>query len=260
MRLDNYLVEKNYFPTRSKAQIAIKNRNIYCDDKCITKNSYQVDETNNIEIQGEVLKYVSKGGLKLEKAINNFNIDLKDKIMCDIGSSTGGFSDCAIENGVGKIYAIDVGNDQMDEKVKNDKRVNLYENTDFRDIDENAFSDIEIVTIDVSFISVSKLLNKINQFRNIREIVCLVKPQFECGMEVAHKYKGVVNSKQIHFEVISKVINAFKDIDFNVSGLTFSPIQGGSGNIEYLLYLTKNNLKYTYNINDVIKEAFNNFK
>ena len=141
-RIDIELVNRNIIDTRSKAQEAIKNGNVYCNNKCITKNSFQVMDSDTLEIKGELLKYVSRGGLKLEKALNEFNISLKDKIMCDIGSSTGGFSDCAIQNGVKEIYAIDVGSNQFDSKLRNNSKIHLFENTDFRNIDSSILENV----------------------------------------------------------------------------------------------------------------------
>ena len=260
MRLDNYLVENDYFDTRNKAQIAIKNNNVFVNNKCINKNSYIVNSNDEVKIVGEVLKYVSKGGLKLEKAINEFNIDLSNKIMCDIGSSTGGFSDVALQNNIKKIYAIDVGSNQMDKKIRNNKKIVLYENTDFRKIDSNILLDVYIITIDVSFISVTKLLPYIDKLNNVKEIVCLIKPQFECGMEIASKYKGIILNKDIHKDIIERVIKEFNNINYYVNGLTYSPIRGGSGNIEYLLYLTKIDNNYKYDIDNIIRDGFKNKK
>ena len=257
-RIDIELVNRNIIDTRSKAQEAIKNGIVYCNNKCITKNSFQVMNSDNLEIKGELLKYVSRGGLKLEKALNEFNISLKDKIMCDIGSSTGGFSDCAIQNGVKEIYAIDVGSNQFDTTLRSNPKIHLYENTDFRNMDSLVLKNVNIVTIDVSFISVTKLISKISSLPCCEEIMCLVKPQFECGKENADKYKGVVLNKSIHNEVICNLITAFKEIGFNAVGLTFSPITGGNGNIEYLLYLKKNSLEATLNINKIVNDAFKN--
>ena len=255
MRLDNYIVQKGLFNTRNKAQTAIKSGHIYVDNKCIKKCSFTVDDTNKIFIKGNPEKYVSRAGFKLEKAINTFNINLKDKIMCDIGSSTGGFCDCALQNNIKKIYAIDVGSNQMVEKLKKNDKIFLFENTDFRNIDEKIINDATIITIDISFISVTKIIPKIKMLKNVDEIVCLVKPQFECGKQVADKYKGVVLNKKVHFNVILNLINKFNQISFYANGLTYSPIRGGSGNIEYLLYLTKNN-KEMKNIYQIVNDAF----
>ena len=255
-RLDIELVNRNIIDTRSKAQEAIKNSVVYCNKKCITKNSFQVQDSDVLEIKGDLLKYVSRGGLKLEKALNEFNINLHGKVMCDIGSSTGGFSDCAIQNGVKEIIAVDVGSNQFDKKLRTNSKIHLYENTDFRKIDEYILANVNIVTIDVSFISVTKLIPKIASLPNCNEIVCLVKPQFECGKENADKFKGVILSKSIHNEVICKLIDAFRDYGFIINGLTFSPIKGGNGNIEYLLYLKKNIESCSYNITKIVNEAF----
>ena len=255
-RIDIELLNRNIIDTRAKAQAAIKSGVVYCNNKCITKNSFQVLETDIIEIKGELLKYVSRGGLKLEKALTEFNINLKDKIMCDIGSSTGGFSDCAIQNGIKEIYAIDVGSNQFDKTLRFNPKIHLFENTDFRNMNECVLKDVNIVTIDVSFISVTKLISKIAMLPNCNEIVCLIKPQFECGKENADKYKGIVLNKAIHNEVICNIINNFKEYEFISSGLTFSPIKGGNGNIEYLLYLKKNGLNCSLDITTVINSAF----
>ena len=259
-RIDIELVNRNLIDTRAKAQNAIKEGLIYCNDKLVTKCSLDVSENDIIEIKGELLKYVSRGGLKLEKALKEFSINLSGKVMCDIGSSTGGFSDCAIQNGVKEIYAIDVGSNQLDEKLKALSNIHLYESTDFRNMDNAILESVDIVTIDVSFISVTKLISKIGELDNAKEIMCLVKPQFECGKENADKYKGIINNKQIHFDVIEKLKNEFSSIGFYMNGLTYSPIKGGSGNIEYLMYLEKgvdsasgnNNI----DIRHIINEAF----
>ncbi|MBO5141735.1 MAG: TlyA family RNA methyltransferase [Clostridia bacterium] len=238
-RLDNELLEKGLFKTKSKAQQAIKSGIIYCNGKQITKCGYEVNEQTKIEIKGEVLKYVSRGGLKLEKALRTWNIDLTNKIMIDIGSSTGGFSDCAIQNGIEKIYAIDVGTEQFDKILAQNPKINLYEQTDFRTIDEEIIKDAMLITIDVSFISVTKLIEKISKLENVKEIICLIKPQFECGKEIADKFKGVILDKEVHNEVIKNVTNSFENIGYSCEGVTISPIKGGDGNTEYLAYLKK---------------------
>ena len=240
-RLDNELLEKGFFKTKSKAQQAIKSGIIYCDDKQITKCGYEVSDQTKIEIKGEILKYVSRGGLKLEKALKEWNIDLSNKIMIDIGSSTGGFSDCAIQNGIEKIYAIDVGSEQFDKELAKNSRVILMEKTDFRTIPADMVKDANFATIDVSFISVSKLTEKISCLTNIQEIVCLIKPQFECGKEAADKYKGVILDKQLRKNAILKIKECFENIGFNCVGVTESPIKGGDGNVEYLAYFSKSN-------------------
>jgi len=274
-RLDQELVERNLFKTRSKAAQAIKAGNIVCDGKKITKCGYEVTNDTKIEIVGEVLQYVSRGGLKLEKAIRTWKIELKDKIMLDIGSSTGGFSDCAIQNGIKKVFAIDVGRDQFDTELAKNPKICLMEQTDFRDITEEKIKDANLITIDVSFISVTKLLNKISQLTNVKEIICLIKPQFECGKEIADQYRGIILNSKVHQELIEKIVNAFCEIYFDCQGITCSPIQGGDGNIEYLAYFQKKKVESLINekskveekknakkewIVETVKEAFENLR
>lgn len=254
-RIDIELVKRGIFETRNKAQNEIKNKIVYCNNVCITKPSFDVTDTDIIEIKGEKLKYVSRGGLKLEKAIKEFNINLNDKILIDIGSSTGGFSDCAIQNGIKKVYAIDVGTDQFDKNLRQNNKINLYENTDFRNIDNNIINDANIASIDVSFISVTKLTSKLKELTNLSEIICLIKPQFECGKEVSDKYKGVPLDKEVHKSVIENVIKSFKENNYYINNLTSSPIKGGNGNIEYLAYFKRDNEK-NIDIEKVINEAF----
>ena len=254
-RIDIELVKRGIFETRNKAQNEIKNKIIYCNNICITKPSFDVSDTDTLEIKGEKLKYVSRGGLKLEKAIKEFNIDLKDKILIDIGSSTGGFSDCAIQNNIKKIYAIDVGTNQFDKKLRLNSKINLYENTDFRNIDNNIINDANIASIDVSFISVTKLTSKLNELNNLKEIICLIKPQFECGKEISDKYRGVPLNKEVHYKVINDVINSFEENNFYINNLTSSPIKGGNGNIEYLAYF-KRDKERSINIEEVVNKAF----
>lgn len=254
-RIDIELVKRGIFETRNKAQNEIKNKIVYCNNICITKPAFDVTENDIIEIKGEKLKYVSRGGLKLEKAIKEFNIDLKDKTLIDIGSSTGGFSDCALQNGIKKVYAIDVGTDQFDKNLRLNNKINLYENTDFRSVDNSIINDANIASIDVSFISVTKLTNKLKELTNLKEIICLIKPQFECGKETSDKYKGVPLNKEVHESVIKNVIKSFKENNYYINNITSSPIKGGNGNIEYLAYFTKNN-ESKIDIQKIINEAF----
>ena len=255
-RIDIELVNRKLVETRAKAQEAIKKGIIYCNNNQITKCSFNVKDDDTVEIKGELLKYVSRGGLKLEKALKEFDVQLEGKVMCDIGSSTGGFSDCAIKNGVKEIYAIDVGSNQFDKKLRKMPNIHLYENTDFRNMNKELLNDVNIITIDVSFISVTKLIPQISVLDNVKEIVCLVKPQFECGKDNADKYRGVVLNKEIHNEVINNIVKSFNKIGFYARGLTDSPIRGGSGNIEYLLYLTKDSASNNIEIIKTIKTAF----
>lgn len=254
-RIDIELVKRGIFETRNKAQNEIKNKIVYCNNVCITKPAFDVTNTDIIEIKGEKLKYVSRGGLKLEKAIKEFNIDLKDKTLIDIGSSTGGFSDCALQNGIKKVYAIDVGTDQFDKTLRLNNKIILYENTDFRNIDNNIINDANIASIDVSFISVTKLTSKLKELTNLKEVICLIKPQFECGKEISDKYRGVPLNKEVHKSVIENVIKSFKDNNYYINNLTSSPIKGGNGNIEYLAYF-KRDKERSINVEEVVNKAF----
>ena len=254
-RLDNYLVMHNIVTSRSKGQYEIEKGNVLVNGKVITKSSYKVSSEDEITIK-DVFDYVSKGALKLLKAKESFNIDFNNKVMLDIGSSTGGFSEVALRNNISKVIAIDVGKDQFDNKLKIDSRVELHEETDIRDY--NVMDEIDIVTIDVSFISVTKFIDKLKDI-NPNEIVLLIKPQFECGKEIADKYKGVPLNKEVHYNVINNTIKSFNEIGFNIQKLTYSPIKGGSGNIEYLGYFIKDKSN-NIDINNVIDEAFNTLK
>lgn len=256
MRLDNILVLKGLFKSRNKSQEAIKNGIVFCDGKQIKKPSFEVSLDTDIKIDGEVLPYVSRAGLKLEKAVTVFNLNFHNKVMLDIGSSTGGFTDCAIQKGVNKVVAVDVGSNVMEETLRCHEKVELYEQTDIRELDLNIANQCQIATIDVSFISVLKILPTLATFENIEEIMCLIKPQFECGKALADKYKGVILDKSVHKEVISNIIYEFKNYGYACIGLDYSPIKGGSGNIEYLAYFKKNKISKLVNIKSVVDKAF----
>ena len=252
-RLDSLLVKKRLVTSRTRGEYEIKNGNVLVDGKVVTKPSTKVSAESEIVINNK-FDYVSKGALKLLKAIDSFNLDLSNKVMLDIGSSTGGFSDVALRNNIKKVIAVDVGTDQFDKELQKDNRIELHENTDIRTF--NITEEIDMVTIDVSFISVTKIISKLEEIIP-KEIVLLIKPQFECGKEISDKYKGIPLNKEVHKEVIKKVINSFIDINYNISGLTYSPITGGSGNIEYLAYFTKDNEK-EIDIEEIINNAFKN--
>ena len=254
-RLDIELVNRQICQTRSKAQMEIKNSNILVNRKTITKPAFNVESTDVITLKHEVLEYVSRGGLKLEKALNDFNIDLTDKTMLDIGSSTGGFTDCALKHNIKEVVCVDVGSNQLDETIRNNEKVHVFENTDIRNFDNPLLSNIDIVTIDVSFISVTKIVDKLNII-NAKEIICLIKPQFECGKTIADKYKGIVLDKEVHEKVIKNIVNSFKEINYNLKNITFSPVKGGNGNIEYLAYFTKEEINSTINFKDLVSTTF----
>ena len=247
-RLDAVLVEQGFFDTRSKAQAAIMAGQILVNDLKVDKPGTQVTDEVKIKIIGNKLPYVSRGGLKLEKALKVFPISLQDKTVADIGASTGGFTDCSLQNGARKVYAIDVGYGQLAWSLRNDERVVNMERTNVRYLDEASLPErIQIATIDVAFISLDKVLPAVKKLLSDDGcVIALVKPQFEAGREKVGK-KGVVRDPKVHEEVIEKVINMARDEKFGIGGLDYSPIKGPEGNIEYLLYLTLNE---SDNIND----------
>ena len=240
-RLDVLLVEKGLAPSREKAKAIIMAGIVYVDGNKEDKAGTTFPENAVIEVKGKTLPYVSRGGLKLEKAMQKFPITLSGKVCMDVGSSTGGFTDCMLQNGATKVYAIDVGHGQLAWKLRNDERVVCMEKTNIRyvvpeDIDElAAFS-----SIDVSFISLTKVLLPVkNLLTEDGQVVCLIKPQFEAGREKVGK-KGVVRDRAVHEEVIRMVMDYASSIDFYALALDFSPVKGPEGNIEYLLFLSKN--------------------
>ena len=240
-RLDVLLVEKGLAPSREKAKAIIMAGIVYVDGNKEDKAGTTFPENAVIEVKGKTLPYVSRGGLKLEKAMEIFPITLSGKVCMDVGSSTGGFTDCMLQNGATKVYAIDVGHGQLAWKLRNDERVVCMEKTNIRyvvpeDIDElAAFS-----SIDVSFISLTKVLLPVkNLLTEDGQVVCLIKPQFEAGREKVGK-KGVVRDRAVHEEVIRMVMDYASSIDFYPLALDFSPVKGPEGNIEYLLFLSKN--------------------
>lgn len=240
-RLDVLLVEKGLAPSREKAKAIIMAGIVYVDGNKEDKAGTTFPENAGIEVKGKTLPYVSRGGLKLEKAMQKFPITLSGKVCMDVGSSTGGFTDCMLQNGATKVYAIDVGHGQLAWKLRNEERVVCMEKTNIRyvvpeDIDElAAFS-----SIDVSFISLTKVLLPVkNLLTEDGQVVCLIKPQFEAGREKVGK-KGVVRDRAVHEEVIRMVMDYASSIDFYPLALDFSPVKGPEGNIEYLLFLSKN--------------------
>ena len=257
MRIDKYLVENSYFETRNKAVHAIKSGIVFCDGKVIIKPSFVISK-GKVTINGSPLKYVSKGGLKLEKALESFSINLENKKMLDIGSSTGGFTDCALQNNVDSVIAVDVGSNQMVDKVKKNAKVSLYEGQDIRTLNKSLMLDVDLTTIDVSFISVTKFISIFDNMDNLKEIICLIKPQFECGKEVAKRYRGIVLNNEVHSSVIKDVINEFNQYNFYLNGLVTSPIKGGSGNLEYLAYFKKdlNSNNQMINIDKLVNSNF----
>ena len=248
MRLDLYLVENNFFKTRNKAKQAIDDKAIYVDDKLITKASFDVLPDSKVEIRGDICPFVSRGGYKLFGAIKAFNLDFKDKVIVDIGSSTGGFTDCSLQNGAKRVYAIDVGTNQLDEKLRNDSRVISMENTNILDV-VSFDSEIDYLVMDVSFVSIEYLLPGINKLINDNNsLVCLIKPQFELGK--AYIKNGIVKDRNLHIKVLKQVNEALEIYNLGIKKLIPSPILGGSGNKEFLA-LIERNVKSNINFIDV---------
>ena len=236
-RLDVLLVKRGLAVSREKAKSVIMAVIVYLEHKKEDKAGSMFPDTVKIEVRGNTLKYVSRGGLKLEKAMTHFGVTLDKKVCMDVGASTGGFTDCMLQNGAVKVYAIDVGHGQLDWKLRNDERVVCMEKTNIRYVVPQEPADFS--SIDVSFISLTKVLLPVyHLLKDDGEVVCLIKPQFEAGREKVGK-KGVVRDPAVHEEVIDKVIAYAKSIGYAVRHLEFSPIKGPEGNIEYLLHIQK---------------------
>lgn len=240
-RLDLILVDRGFFDSRQVSRTNIMCGNVLVDGIKIYKPGEKLNEMVNIEILNKKEnQYVSRAGAKLKKAIDEFEINLIDKVCFDIGASTGGFTDCMLKEGAKKVYAIDVGYGQLDYKLRVDDRVEVIERTNVRYIEEDRFDTKgDFATIDVSFISLEKVLVKVFSFlSDSGKIVALIKPQFEAGKDKVNK-KGIVKDKQVHFEVICRILDFIRSNGYGILNLTFSPIKGGNGNIEFLVYLSK---------------------
>ncbi len=241
-RLDVLLVQRGHAASREKAKAVIMSGNVFVDGQREDKAGAVFDpEKVHIEVKGNHQKYVSRGGLKLEKAVERFGVELKDAVCMDIGASTGGFTDYMLQNGAGKVYSVDVGHGQLDWKLRNDERVICMEKTNFRFMVPEDIQDVlDFASVDVSFISLTKILLPARALlKDMGEMVCLIKPQFEAGRDKVGK-KGVVREPKVHEEVIRKVIDYADYIGFDVLHLDFSPIKGPEGNIEYLVHIRKN--------------------
>ena len=239
-RLDVLLVNRNLAESREKAKAIIMSGNVFVDGQREDKAGSTFSEEVLIEVKGNPLKYVSRGGLKLEKAIAEYNIKLEGKLCMDVGSSTGGFTDCMLQNGAIKVYSVDVGTNQLAWKLRQDERVVSMEKTNIRYLTPEQIEDkVAFASIDVSFISLTKVLQPVSDLlAEEGEVVALIKPQFEAGREKVGK-KGVVRDQKVHIEVIQRVSEYAAAIGFDCIDLNFSPIKGPEGNIEYLLYLRK---------------------
>ena len=248
-RLDVILVNQGHAQSREKAKAVIMAGNVYVNGQKEDKAGTMFDESKiTLEVRGSQLKYVSRGGLKLEKAMESWGILLTDCVCMDIGASTGGFTDCMLQNGAAKVYSVDVGHGQLAWKLRNDERVVCMEKTNFRymvpgDIDD----ELDFARVDVSFISLTKILIPARDLlKDGGQMVCLIKPQFEAGRDKVGK-KGVVRERSVHEEVVRKILDYADSIGFDILHLEFSPIKGPEGNIEYLMHIQKNSAKVLEN-------------
>ena len=239
-RLDILLVDRGIITSRERAKTSIMAGKVFVDGRRVDKAGEKVPVTANIEYKGEKLPYVSRGGLKLEKAMKNFPITLKGKVCMDIGASTGGFTDCMLQNGASKVFSIDVGYGQFAWKLRTDERVVCMERTNIRYVKPEDLGElVDFASIDVSFISLKKIMPAtVELLKDNSEVVALIKPQFEAGKEKVGK-KGVVRDIEVHKEVVFGIIDYLIEHNLNVLGVSYSPIKGPEGNIEYLVYFTK---------------------
>ena len=253
-RLDVLLVDKGLVESRQIAQAIIMAGSVLVDEKKIDKPGTKVEDGLPIRLLGQGLKYVSRGGLKLEKALEVFPVNLKGLVCADLGASTGGFVDCALQNGARKVYAIDVGYGQLAWKLRTDERVINMEKTNARYLEADSLAEnVDVVTTDVSFISLDKILPATyNILKPDGQLIALIKPQFEAGKDKVGK-KGVVRDKNVHIEVIEKVLAFARETGFKIGGVDFSPIKGPEGNIEYLLWAGKALEDQEINVKEIVE-------
>lgn len=241
-RLDVLLVRKGFYPSRERARSVIMAGRVFVNGRRVDKPGTQVTPDADIQIRGKDNPYVSRGGLKLARAIEAFEIDLKGKVVLDVGASTGGFTDCALQEGAARVIAVDVGYGQLAWKLRNDPRVTCLERTNIRYLDPESLPErADVVTVDVSFISLSKILDQLHALSgDDARFILLIKPQFEAGREKVGK-KGVVRDPEVHQDVLYRVLEEMRARGWSVLGITHSPIRGPEGNIEYLAYAAKRN-------------------
>lgn len=262
-RLDKYLTDLGYFETKSKAAAAILAGHVKINDEYITKAGFQINPTKEYEIVVKSMPFVSRGGFKLKKALDTFPVKIEGRICLDAGASTGGFTDCLLQNGAKFVYAADVGYGQLDWKIRSDERVKTIERTNLKNCAfEEIYSENEpiadLLVSDLSFISLTKVLPNLKNLLSpdFHEMILLIKPQFEAGKEKVEK-GGVVRDKKVHQEVIENVINCAKELNYSINDLTFSSIKGPSGNIEYLIWLSSHNEnKATLDLKNIVETAF----
>lgn len=260
-RLDKILTDKGFFDSKSRAQASIMAGDVKVNGTVITKAGFQLEVKEDTTFEIKSMPFVSRGGFKLDKAVKYFNIDLNGKVCLDAGASTGGFTDCMLQNGAKKVYSVDVGYGQISWKLRTNDKVKVIEKTNVKncsvdDVYSETDEKAEFLTMDLSFISITKVIDNLIKLSNGTdyEIVSLIKPQFEAGKEQVGK-NGVVREKETHVEVIEKVINHCKNLNLYVKGLTYSPIRGPKGNIEYLLYLTNNETEESFNVEETVNKA-----
>lgn len=258
-RLDTVLVDLGYFDNKSKASAAILAGNVKINDEVITKAGFQINPEKNLDIEIKSMPYVSRGGFKLEKALKTFDIKIKNRICIDAGASTGGFTDCLLQNGAKKVYAVDVGYGQLAWKIRSDERVKVIERTNIKNCKiEDIYAENDeipdLLVMDLSFISIEKVLTNLKTLLNpdFHELICLIKPQFEAGKTLVDK-GGVVKDKNVHVDVINRVIEFAQNLGYKVLDLTVSPIKGPSGNIEYLIYLATDGIEKDFSVEKLVK-------
>ena len=261
VRLDVLLHESGLCESREKAKALIMAGQVYIDNVKCDKAGEQVLRTKKPEIRGETLKYVSRGGLKLEKALSEFPIDLSGKVCMDIGASTGGFTDCMLQNGAKKVFAVDVGYGQFAWKLRSDERVVNMERTNIRNVTEEQIGEkLDFASVDVSFISLKHVLPVAKKLlKDGGEMVCLIKPQFEAGREKVGK-KGVVRDIAVHYEVVENIISLAKGEGFYPAGLDYSPIKGPEGNIEYIIHLKTVETECEIDVKKVVDSSHENLE
>ncbi len=265
MRLDIYTVQSGLIKSRERAKEYIKNGYVTVNDHIAEKPSFEVSESDNVKVTCDQLKYVGRGGLKLEKALDCFKIELNNKFCIDIGASTGGFTDCMLQNGAVKVYAVDVGHGQLDFSLINDSRVVNLEKTNIVNVKSDFFNEkIDFISVDVSFVSLKHIIPKVSDLLSENgHSVLLIKPQFEAGKACIGK-NGIVKDRKAHIRVINEIILCAGINKLSVCGLDFSPVSGGHGNIEYLLYISKSSkpskadeaYAVNYPVEDIVNQAF----
>lgn len=261
-RIDVLLVEKGLIPTREKAKRTIMAGLVFVDGQRVDKPGTTIDVTSSIEVKGDAIPYVSRGGLKLEKAIQTYDLNLQGARCMDIGASTGGFTDCMLQNGADHVISVDVGYGQLDWKLRNDERVTNWERTNIRYVTtEQVGQALDFVSIDVSFISLKLVLPVAYSFlKEGGKIVFLIKPQFEAGREQVKK-NGVVRDAKVHLEVLERVVGIAEDLNFEIIDVTYSPIKGPKGNIEFLAYGVKrseDHKPHTVDLKGLVEGAHDN--